>query len=365
MRSSLVNVSSSDQLSPLNGAPAAAQDGAATDYEEAIRGAIRASDVPEEAVPLIAEYVGSYSQLEALVNAHSITFTQTGVLWDILARLLSIKIASFFGDLVQVPVPQLTQRVAATVATGAMVEQLRRRLFMLEYGGRWARWRPHLALLYHLQAGWCCVTSTSVCSTATRRPSLWRLRRLASGEYSATGWTLEGGRIRLRPQVLGPLSLQHSPSAIFTFDAASPPTHVQSGEEGWGSFEYRTYGCAVGFILTHWLTADPANDRPHMSWPISAEVTGVAAQRVQALLAAHPSIGLQGVLEVFDKKGLKGGEHMRMIVLGGGALGEQIATIELSQGGGESEWLVNVRTTEPCPYTNTRNGVISVLGFSP
>ncbi|CEL95566.1 unnamed protein product [Vitrella brassicaformis CCMP3155] len=50
MRSSLVNVSSSDKLSPLNGAPAAAQDGAATDYDEAIRGAVGGGKPREKTV---------------------------------------------------------------------------------------------------------------------------------------------------------------------------------------------------------------------------------------------------------------------------------------------------------------------------
>jgi len=104
---------------------------------------ISPADVPDEAVPLVAEYVRNYSQLEALIAAHPTQFT-AAVLLPILTRLLPVVVEAIFGGLMEVPMPQLTQRVSIIVA-------ITRRLFILERGGDWARWRPVLEMLYLLR----------------------------------------------------------------------------------------------------------------------------------------------------------------------------------------------------------------------
>ncbi|CEM04372.1 unnamed protein product [Vitrella brassicaformis CCMP3155] len=104
---------------------------------------VSAADVPEEAMATVAEYVRSYSQLEALIDAHPTQFT-AAVLLPILTRLLPVVVDAVFGGLVEVPMPQLTQSVSIIVATT-------RRLFILERGGNWDRWRPVLEMLYLLR----------------------------------------------------------------------------------------------------------------------------------------------------------------------------------------------------------------------
>ncbi|CEM07788.1 unnamed protein product [Vitrella brassicaformis CCMP3155] len=162
---------------------------------------LSASDVPEEAAVIIAEYVRSYSQLAALIDAHP-TLRTSALLLPILIRLLPAVVEGSFGALVEMPIPQLAlDMAAATVAPShrnalsrfllpillrvlgvllpiaglgsflmwviprlplpaalshgcrmaVAIEQLTRRLKMLERGGDWARWRPHLEMLYHIR----------------------------------------------------------------------------------------------------------------------------------------------------------------------------------------------------------------------
>jgi len=106
-------------------------------------------------MPRIAQHVTSYSQVAYLrlidtdrkppispVQPISLT---ANVLLPILTRLLPIVVASLGPDvLVQAPIPQLTQGVAVTVATRMLIEELSRRLFMLERGGKWSRWKSVL-----------------------------------------------------------------------------------------------------------------------------------------------------------------------------------------------------------------------------
>mmetsp|Transcript_18770 Transcript_18770/g.45186 ORF Transcript_18770/g.45186 Transcript_18770/m.45186 type:complete len:129 (-) Transcript_18770:418-804(-) len=110
---------------------------------------------PAFVMPRIAQHVTSYSQVAYLrlidtdrkppispVQPISLT---ANVLLPILTRLLPIVVASLGPDvLVQAPIPQLTQGVAVTVATRMLIEELSRRLFMLERGGKWSRWKSVL-----------------------------------------------------------------------------------------------------------------------------------------------------------------------------------------------------------------------------
>ncbi|CEM24628.1 unnamed protein product [Vitrella brassicaformis CCMP3155] len=119
-------------------------------------------DVLGAVMPRIAQHVRSYSQVAyfrlidtvrqpPISPVRPISLT-ANVLLPILTRLLPIVVASLgLGVLVEVPIPQLTQGVAVTVATRMLIEQLSRWLFMLERGGKWARRKPVLEMLYLLR----------------------------------------------------------------------------------------------------------------------------------------------------------------------------------------------------------------------
>ncbi|CEM35781.1 unnamed protein product [Vitrella brassicaformis CCMP3155] len=117
---------------------------------------IGAADVPQDVAPTVAEYVRSYAQLEALVDGHPTQFTAAVLtrLLPILQRLLGTLLASLgLGGFLVCLIPQLPLPAALShgCCTAYLIQQLTRRLFMLERGGNWARWRPHLEMLYLLQ----------------------------------------------------------------------------------------------------------------------------------------------------------------------------------------------------------------------
>ncbi|CEM04331.1 unnamed protein product [Vitrella brassicaformis CCMP3155] len=72
---------------------------------------IDASHVPQHLAPTVAEYVRSYSQLEALIDAHPTQFTTA-----VLTRLLPVVVEAVLSALVEVPITQLTLDVASSVA---------------------------------------------------------------------------------------------------------------------------------------------------------------------------------------------------------------------------------------------------------
>ncbi|CEM07774.1 unnamed protein product [Vitrella brassicaformis CCMP3155] len=401
---------------------------------------LSAADVPEEAVPTVAEHVRSYSQLEALIDAHP-TLRTSALLLPILIRLLPVVVESSFGALVEMPIPQLALDVAAAVAPShrnalsrfllplllrvlgvllpiaglgsflmrviprlplpaalshgcrmaVAIEQLSRRLRMLERGGDWARWRPHLEMLYHIRGKRPVVLgdehfdafgSREAFIGETEAVRQWRIlsgaitvhhrgqqRQLMYGNNGLHGWSY------------GPPALLAAPSRLFpqdTLDAADPPTFFEGNV-------YANYTSVVAFVLIDWLRYGE-HSRITLIRSLSSYCRdSPASRRVCELLAAPPSDAAQwgAGAAVFDRKWQVWVRpwHERLVVLGSEVMGEGLmALVRLTDSGLHSVH-VDIFTNEPTvahdqggyvsiwstdspriPYTSTHSAVMSVLG---
>ncbi|CEL95843.1 unnamed protein product [Vitrella brassicaformis CCMP3155] len=338
-----------------------------------------AADVPQDVAPTVAEYVRSYSQLEALIDAHPTQFT-AAVLLPILKRRLSVVVASIFGGLVEVPLPQLTQSVSIIVA-------ITRRLFILERGGDWARWRPVLEMLYLLRGNRPLVLDDDdfgVCGSRaafigeTEAVRQWKiLSRGVPVSFRGQMIRLMGANMIFRrgantsQYLLTPLD---GPSPLFpnVFDPANPPTQLRD----WTSPSYTSM---VAFVLFSWLRN--GDHIPCIKFWLSWRPASAASRRVKGLLAASPSkVAQRGAgAFVFDEKfsarvvrqgdpssvpdGKIESRHRRLVVLGSGAMGEgHMAVIWLSDREGYYFRDVSIYSTEPAPHDKTRTVVMRVLG---
>ncbi|CEM04382.1 unnamed protein product [Vitrella brassicaformis CCMP3155] len=296
---------------------------------------ISPADVPDEAVPLVAEYVRNYSQLEALIAAHPTQFT-AAVLLPILIRLLPVVVEAIFGGLMEVPMPQLTQRVSIIVA-------ITRRLFIFERGGDWARWRPVLEMLYLLRGRRIVVLSDDNFSVFGSRAAFigeteavrrWKiLSRDVTVSFRGQQRRLMNGDRFFRLPVETSYYLRTlfpSGSPLFphdTFDPANPPTKLSD----WTSPSYTSM---VAFILLSWLYKDGHIPCIKAWW--SCRPDPAAYRRVCELLAAPPSDATQwgAGAAVFDEKWSDGEGHERLVVLGSEAMGEgHMALIKLEEWG--------------------------------
>ncbi|CEM38665.1 unnamed protein product [Vitrella brassicaformis CCMP3155] len=319
----------------------------------------------------------SYSQLEALIDAHTTQFTPA-VLLPILQRRLSVVVAAIFGALVEVPIPQLTQGAAVTVAlTRALIEQLSRRLFMLERGGDWARWKPVLEMLYLLRGKRPLVLaddnfgvfgSRAAFMSETEAVRQWKI--LSCGVtvgYQQRPLMDGNGILCLYPGRCLP-SLLASASPLFLhapFDPADPPTEL-------ADYTYPNYSCMVGFIVFCWLP----NGHPmirvkyccyfrRVNYCCFFRCASAAYLRVGELLAASPTDAAQWGAEaaVFDEK-RDDRWHRRLVMLGSEAMSEgHMAVIRLvrDMGRGDDRCVI-VSTTESAPHNQTRTVVMEVLG---
>ncbi|CEM29838.1 unnamed protein product [Vitrella brassicaformis CCMP3155] len=334
--------------------------------------AISAADVPQHLAITIAEYVKSYSQLEALIDAHPTQFT-AAVLLPILTRLLPFMVATIFGGLVQVPLYQLTQGGA----TSAVVEQLTRLLFTLEYGGDWARCRPHLQLLYHLCGKVPLVLRHDYLSVfGSRTAFVGRSEAVRQWKILSRGLTFHSGgqQIRLMSgiKILDSWHYEYrlpsciaSPSPLFpdTFDPADRPTQMDS-------WTYCTYSSMVAFVLVDWLRRGRQNQNlRRIRWLWCFCPSSAAYRRVNELLmASHNNNGVAqwgpGVT-IFDKK-REGARHERLVVLGSEAIDEgKMAAIWLARERGDGDddaRKIVIFTTESAPHDRTRVAVMGVLG---
>ncbi|CEM18437.1 unnamed protein product [Vitrella brassicaformis CCMP3155] len=270
-------------------------------------------------MPRIAQHVTSYSQLAYFrlididrrppispVRAVSLT---PDVVLPILMRLLPIVVASLgLCVLVEVPIPQLSQGVAVTVAlTRALIEQLSRRLWIGEGRQR------------HLMDGdknFCCgIRSTYYVPTLLSSAS--------------------------------PL-FRHAP-----FDLTDPHTQLAGGA-------YPNYTSMVAFELFRWLITSGHIKRIR-AWATHRR-DSAASRRVSELLAASPSDAGQWGATVVDTK-RESGWRYRLVVLGSEAMGEgQVAAVLLADGVGDYR-SVEIFTTESAPHDQTRTVVMRVLGF--
>ncbi|CEM29835.1 unnamed protein product [Vitrella brassicaformis CCMP3155] len=315
--------------------------------------AVSASDVPEEAVPTVAEYVRSYSQLEALIDAHPTQFT-TAVLLPILKQLLSAVVEGIFGASVEATVPQLALDRAIMVA-------ITRWLFMLERGGDWGRWRPHLELLYHLRGKSPLVLGDEHFSAFGSRAAFIGEReavcqwRVLSREVNVRRGSQQ---MRLMDGCRLPFLLD-APSPLFprdTFDAADPPTQL----DGW---TYPSYASLVAFSLFSWL-----RDGSYITFSRDCSSycrASAASLRVRELLAAPQSDAAQwgSGAAVFDRKWQVWARpwHERLVVLGSEVMGQgNMAAIRVEDWGDLRS--VRVFTTESAPDDRTRTTVMRVLG---
>mmetsp|Transcript_42633 Transcript_42633/g.120930 ORF Transcript_42633/g.120930 Transcript_42633/m.120930 type:complete len:446 (-) Transcript_42633:1242-2579(-) len=379
---------------------------------------ISAADVPQDVAPTVAEYVRSYSQLEALIDAHPTQFT-AAVLLPILTRLLPVVVEAMFGVLVEVPIPQLALEVAALVPSphrsalpllamrllgvllpivglgsflvwiiprlplpqslshgcrmAVAIEQLSRRLRMLERGGDWARWRPHLEMLYHIRGKRPVVLGDGhfeVFGSQTGRGFIgeteavrqWRIlsgaitvhhrgqqRQLMDGDWILH--TASGYRLPALLTSASPL-FPHVP-----FDPADPPTERDG-------LTYRSYTSIMAFVLFCWLRC--GGHLPCIRSWISWRRDSAASRRVRELLAASPSDAAQwgAGAAVFDRKPRWSEGHERLVVLGSEAMGEgHMAVIRLVRDSGRtSDRSVEIFTTESAPHDKTRTAVMRMLG---
>mmetsp|Transcript_42630 Transcript_42630/g.120911 ORF Transcript_42630/g.120911 Transcript_42630/m.120911 type:complete len:451 (-) Transcript_42630:327-1679(-) len=383
---------------------------------------ISAADVPQDVAPTVAEYVRSYSQLEALIDAHPTQFT-AAVLLPILTRLLPGVVAAIFGGMVEVPLPQLALEVAASMTSphrsavsrallllamrllgvllpivglgsflmriipqlplpqslshgcrmAVAIEQLSRRLRMLERGGDWARWRPHLEMLYHIRGKRPVVLGDGhfeVFGSQTGRGFIgeteavrqWRIlsgaitvhhrgqqRQLMDGDWILH--TASGYRLPALLTSASPL-FPHVP-----FDPADPPTERDG-------LTYRSYTSIMAFVLFCWLRC--GGHLPCIRSWISWRRDSAASRRVRELLAASPSDAAQwgAGAAVFDRKPRWSEGHERLVVLGSEAMGEgHMAVIRLVRDSGRtSDRSVEIFTTESAPHDKTCTVVMRVLG---
>ncbi|CEM06508.1 unnamed protein product [Vitrella brassicaformis CCMP3155] len=355
---------------------ASAAKGAASASSAKQQGGINAADVPQAVAPTVAEYVRSYSQLEALIDAHPTQFT-AAVLLPILTQLLPVVVALIFGALVQVPLPQLTQGVAIIVA-------IARRLVMLERGGDWARWRPHLEMLYLLRGMRPVVLGDDNFGVFQYRyigvfdrraffisetEAVWQWKILSWGVTVADG----GQQTRLMDLscigdsiILLPHACRFTPTLLASashlfpsdaFDPTDPPTQL-------AEYTYPNYTSMVAFVLFRWLFCGGHIRRVREWW--SYRSAYAAFRRVDELLAASPSDAAQwgAGVAIFDGKRPdgKGLSHCRWVVLGSEVMGEgHMAVIELVDWWGYSRDVI-IYSTEPAPHAQTRNVVMRMLG---
>ncbi|CEM38887.1 unnamed protein product [Vitrella brassicaformis CCMP3155] len=377
---------------------------------------IDASHVPQDLAPTVAECVRSYSQLEALIDAHPTQFT-AAVLLPILTRLLPGVVAAIFGGMVEVPLPQLALEVAASMTSphrsavsrallllamrllgvllpivglgsflmriipqlplpqslshgcriAVAIERLTRRLKRLERGGDWARWKPHLEMLYLLRGKRPVVLGdehfdafSSWAAIIGEREAVRQWKVLSRGvtvdHNGQQRQLMDGDGILFDLSYYVP-ALLASASRLFphhTFDPADPPTEL-------GSATYPSYTSMVAFELFFRLRDGhfPRYIREFQSHRSAS----AASQRVCELLAASPSDETQwgaGAI-VFDKQYSDGGGQVRRVVFGSEVIGEgHMVAIQLCEWGHSRD--VITYSTESAPHDKTRNVVMRVMG---
>ncbi|CEM03542.1 unnamed protein product [Vitrella brassicaformis CCMP3155] len=324
--------------------------------------------LPAEVTAAIAQCLSSYADLCAFrrIDKSRHTALSHTVLLPILIRLLPIVAASLgLGVLVEVPVPQLTQGVAVTVAlTRALIEQLSRRLFMLERGGSWARWKPVVEMLYLLRGKRPLVLrddnfgvfgSRAAFMSETEAVRQWKIlswgatvnqggqqRPLMDGDSILNQWP--GYQLPSLLDSASPL-FPHAP-----FDPADPHTQLDGGT-------YPNYTSMVAFIVF-----DRLDEGNHINrirhWSSYCRASAAYFRAGDRLTASHSDAAQWGAA-VFDQK-WEDGWHRRLVVLGSEAMGEgHMAVIRLTRTNGRR---VEIFTTESAPHDHTRTVVMRVLG---
>ncbi|CEM18822.1 unnamed protein product [Vitrella brassicaformis CCMP3155] len=347
------------------------------------------ADLPAEVTPAIAACLSSYADLCAFrrIDKSRHGALMPTVLLPILQRLLPIVMASLgLGVLVEVPIPQLTQGVAVTVAlTRALIEELSRRLFMLERGGSWARWKPVLEMLYLLRGKRPLVLGDDTFGVFGSRAAfmsereavrqwkilIWGITVTQRGQQRAL---MDGDKILSYSFCYQLSALLTSASPLFrhdAFDAADSPTELDG----------TCPNCItmVAFVVFRWLARSNHIDcieswyamhlrffPPSPGWRQRRALASAASRRrrVGRLLAVSPSDAAQwgAGAAVFDEK-REDGRHYRLVVFGSEAMGEgHMAVIEMHRGRDWWDCSVSIYTTESAPRHCTHTAVMRVLG---
>ncbi|CEM03532.1 unnamed protein product [Vitrella brassicaformis CCMP3155] len=332
--------------------------------------------LPAEVTPAIAECLSSYADLCAfrrIDKGRHGTLTPT-VLLPILQRLLVVLPSAVgLGSLVVCLIPQLPlpEALSHGCCITALIKELSRRLWMMERGGSWARWKPVLEMLYLLRGKRPLVLgddnfgvfgSRAAFMRETETIRQWKMLSWGVTIGSHQRPLMDGDKIRDRSFGYRLPTLLTKPSPHFphdTFDPADPPT------DDCGT--YATYTSMAAFVLRGWL-GDGGHTSCARYW-LSDRFTSAASRRVSELLAAPPSDVAQWGATVFDKRP---GWHYRLVVFGSEAMGEgDMAVIELTASGDltdSGDWtmgawrLVHIYTTESAPHDQTRSVVMRVLG---
>ncbi|CEM16515.1 unnamed protein product [Vitrella brassicaformis CCMP3155] len=284
--------------------------------------------------------------------------------------LIFLPSAVGLGSLVVWVIPQLPlpEALSHGCCITALIEQLSRRLWMMESCGKWARWKPVLEMLYLLRGKRSLVLgddnfgvfgSRAAFMSETEAVRQWKI--LSGGVtvgYQQRPLMDGNGMIYLNTIYYLP-TLLASASPLFPhapFDPADPHTKRHQ-------WTYPDYTSMVAFELFRWLLCGRHINRIRSWWPYcraSAEYL-----RLGKLLAAPLSDAAQWGATVFDEK-KESGWHCQLVVFGSEAMGEgHMAVIRLTEhwpidwGSGRH---VDISTTEPSPHAQTRTVVMRVLG---
>jgi len=248
-----------------------------------------------------------------------------------------------------------------------------RRLFVLEHGGEWVRWRPHLVIFRLIcdeplvlgEATFEHVSTRAGRQAFLAAPEAMRQLSVIGKELVVEGRQLMEGDDRLRD--FGEDRFDHftvlpNPSPLFppdAFDRNNPPARYTGHDE-----VYRSLTCLVGVRLL--AACEEIRNDSIRQWT-SAQRDSACFRRCQQLLTAPFSGPVEGC-PVFDcaTGGLPDNPgHFRSLLLTNEVVDKEIVA-ELMVADGSSEgrdvMAVLVFTTELRPYTETRAAVMRVCG---
>ncbi|CEM16511.1 unnamed protein product [Vitrella brassicaformis CCMP3155] len=325
--------------------------------------------LPAEVTAAIAQCLSSHADLCAfrrIDKSRHTALTPTALL-PMLQRLLPIVAAPLgLGVLVEVPIPQLPlpEALSHGCRITALIEQLSRRLWMMERGRSWARWKPVVEMLYLLRGKMPLVLgddnfgvfgSRAAFMSETEAVRQWRI--LSCGVTVNQGdqqrQLMDGNSILRRWYGYQLPTLLDSASPYFPhapFDPADPPTQLNG-------YTYPNYTSMVAFLVFDWL--DEGNHIRRIRYWWSYCRAFAAYFRAGDRLAASHSDAAQWGAAVFDKR-REDGWHCRLVVVGSEVMGEgHMAVIRLTRTNGRH---VEISTTESAPHDQTRTVVIRVLG---
>ncbi|CEL96687.1 unnamed protein product [Vitrella brassicaformis CCMP3155] len=352
-------------------APATANGG-----EQQQQGGVPFSAVAATVTPAIAQCLSSsdYAGMIALSRIDkTLRNSLAPILLPMLMRLLAVLLSTIgLGSLVVWLIPQLPlpEALSHGCCVAYLIEQLSRRLWMMERGGSWARWKPVLEMLYLLRGKRPLVLGDDNFGVfGSRAAFMSETEAVRQWKILSWGVTVDDGGQR-RPLMDGngilcffPDARRHptllvSASPFFPhapFDLTDPHTQLNG-------YTYPNYSSMVAFKLFHWLISSGHINRiRHWS---SFGRASAAHQRVGDLLAASQSDAAQWGAVILDTK-REGGWSCRLVVVGSEAMGEgNMVAIRLGHGVGGYR-CVEIFTNEwpsSQSHDQTRSVVMRVLG---